>query len=184
MWVDASEDAYADFAMSDEYQVVYGDLVNSLMQVRKDMTFIAEQQYQLMHIPTRSEIDTMQHRQQEIRRDNRRLAHELASLRAEVEKLRKATASSAMPGSAQKPAAPRKSPAQDSLPIAETEDDLTEIKGVGPKMAEKLYEQGIKSFAQLAKLNKAFAQQLDEAVKAQGRILRDDWIGQAKKLRG
>jgi hypothetical protein len=24
MWVDASEEAYAEFAMSDEYQVVYG----------------------------------------------------------------------------------------------------------------------------------------------------------------
>jgi NADH-quinone oxidoreductase subunit E len=51
-------------------------------------------------------------------------------------------------------------------------------------MAEKLYEQGIKNFAQLAKMNKKFAEQLDETLKTQGRILRDDWIGQAKKLRG
>lgn len=184
MWIDASEEAYASFAMSDEYQVVYGDLVNSLMQVRKDMNEIAEHQYQLMNIPTRSEIDTMQHRQQEIRRDNRRLAHELAMLRAEVENLRKATAS--------KPAATKttsassrkaKSPTQDRLPIEGAEDDLTAIKGVGPKMAEKLYEQGIKNFTQLASMNKQFAQQLDETLRTQGRILRDDWIGQAKKLR-
>jgi predicted flap endonuclease-1-like 5' DNA nuclease len=67
--------------------------------------------------------------------------------------------------------------------MSNPDDDLTAIKGVGPKMAEKLYEQGIRNFAQLAKMNKAFATQLDEAVKAQGRILRDDWIGQAKKLR-
>ena len=33
-------------------------------------------------------------------------------------------------------------------------------------------------------MNKKFAEQLDETLKAQGRILRDDWIGQAKKLRG
>jgi class III poly(R)-hydroxyalkanoic acid synthase PhaE subunit len=182
MWVDASEEAYAVFAMSDEYQVVYGDLVNALMQVRKDMNLIAEQQYQLMNIPTRSEIDTMQHRQQEIRRDNRRLAHELASLRKEVEALKKSP-KPATP-SKPKPKAAAKAPAQDSLPIAESEDDLTEIKGVGPKMAEKLYEQGIKSFNQIAKMNKKFAEQLDETLKAQGRILRDDWIGQAKKLRG
>ena len=181
MWVDASEEAYAGFAMSDEYQVVYGDLVNSLMLVRKDMNDLAEHQYQLMNIPTRSEIDTMQHRQQEIRRDNRRLEHEISALRAEVEKLGKAKSSA---GSARaKTKAP--APAQDSLPIDDdVEDDLTVIKGVGPKMAEKLYGQGIKNYAQLAKMNTTFAEQLDEKLKAQGRILRDDWIGQAKKLLG
>lgn len=69
MWVDASEEAYGEFVMSDEYQVVYGDLVNSLMRVRKDMNDLAEQHYQLMNIPTRSEIDTVQRRQQEQRRE-------------------------------------------------------------------------------------------------------------------
>jgi predicted flap endonuclease-1-like 5' DNA nuclease len=128
-----------------------------------------------MNIPTRSEINTMQHRQQENRRENRHLRREIAELRAEVEKL-----------AAAKPAASRsrrKAPAQESLPIDDVEDDLTEIKGIGPKMAEKLYEQGIKNFSNLAALNKKFAEELDEALKTQGRILRDDWIGQAKKLR-
>jgi len=175
MWVDASEDAYADFAMSDEYQVVYGDLVNALMQVRQDINQLAEQQYHLMNIPTRSEIDTMQHRQQENRRESRHLRREIAELRAQIEQLSKgrsvATRGRSKAGS----------PTQDSLPI---EDDLTEIRGVGPRMAEKLYEQGIKNFAQLAEMNNRFAEELDEALKAQGRILRDDWIGQAKKLLG
>jgi predicted flap endonuclease-1-like 5' DNA nuclease len=184
MWVDASEEAYAEFAMSDEYQVVYGDLVNALMRVRKDLNTIAEQQYHLMNIPTRSEIDTMQHRQQEMRRDNRHLAHELQSLRAELEELRKSSKQAGTSGSGGRSTARRTAAsAQDSLPMSNPDDDLTAIKGVGPKMAEKLYEQGIRNFAQLAKMNKAFATQLDEAVKAQGRILRDDWIGQAKKLR-
>jgi class III poly(R)-hydroxyalkanoic acid synthase PhaE subunit len=176
MWVDASEDAYGDFATSDEYQVVYGDLVNALMQVRKDMNELAEQHYVLMNIPTRSEINTMQHRQQENRRENRLLRRELAELRAQVAEL-----------STVKPAASRSrrgSPAQESLPIDDVEDDLTAIKGIGPKMAEKLYEQGIKNFSNLATINKKFAEELDEALKTQGRILRDDWIGQAKKLLG
>ena len=33
-------------------------------------------------------------------------------------------------------------------------------------------------------MNTQFAEQLDEVLKSQGRILREDWIGQAKKLRG
>lgn len=40
---------------------------------------------------------------------------------------------------------------------------------------------GIRNFAQLAAMNTKFAEQLDEALKAQGRILRDDWIGQGKE---
>jgi class III poly(R)-hydroxyalkanoic acid synthase PhaE subunit len=181
MWVDSSESIYAEFAMSDEYQVVYGDLVNALMRVRKDLNEIAEQQYQLMNIPTRSEIETMQHRQQEIRRENRRLAHELERLRAELEAVKKAGQPAPSASSTRRRAA---SPAQDSLPIDDTPDDLTAIRGIGPKMAEKLYEQGIRSFAQLAKMNRRFAEDLDESLRAQGRILRDDWIGQAKKLKG
>lgn len=175
MWVDASEAVYAEFAMSDEYQVVYGDLVNALMKVRKDMNELGEHQYQLMNIPTRSEIDTMQRRQQENRRESRQLKHELASLRSKLESLGGGAAGRTLRGSA---------PAQESLPIGDGEDDLTEIKGIGPKMMEKLYAEGIRNFTQLAKMNATFAEQLDETLKTQGRILRDDWIGQAKKLRG
>jgi class III poly(R)-hydroxyalkanoic acid synthase PhaE subunit len=180
MWVDASEQVYAKFAMSDEYQVVYGDMINALMQVRKDMNELTEHQYELMNIPTRSEIDTMQHRQQENRRESRQLKHELAQLRAQLDKL----GSGVAPATKAKIRARRDEPAQDSLPIDDVEDDLTEIKGIGPKMMEKLYAEGIKNFAQLAKMNARFAEQLDETLKTQGRILRDDWIGQAKKLRG
>ncbi len=176
LWVDASEEAYGDFATSDQYQVVYGDLINALMLVRRDLNVLAEQHYQLMNIPTRSEINTMQHRQQENRRENRQLRREIAELRAQVEKL-------AAGGSASSRGR-RRSPAQESLPIGDVEDDLTAIKGIGPKMAEKLYEQGIKNFANLASINAKFAEELDEALKTQGRILRDDWIGQAKKLLG
>jgi class III poly(R)-hydroxyalkanoic acid synthase PhaE subunit len=179
MWVDASEEVYAEFAMSDEYQVVYGDLVNALMQVRKDINELTEHQYELMNIPTRSEIDTMQHRQQENRRESRQLKHELAQLRAQLEKLGGAGASGAARTRARSSA-----PAQDSLPIGDAADDLTEIKGIGPKMMEKLYAEGIKNFNQLAKMNAQFAEQLDETLNTQGRILRDDWIGQAKKLLG
>ena len=176
MWIDASEDAYAEFAMGDEYQVVYGDLVNALMQVRKDLNVLAEQHYELMNIPTRSEIDTMQHRQQQNRREVRHLRREIAALRAQVERMGDAGATGGR--------GRRAAPAQDRLPIEDVVDDLTTIKGIGPKMAEKLYEQGIKNFANLAAMNVKFAEELDETLKTQGRILRDDWIGQAKKLLG
>ncbi|MCP5299691.1 MAG: class III poly(R)-hydroxyalkanoic acid synthase subunit PhaE [Chromatiaceae bacterium] len=175
MWVDASEEAYAEFAMSDEYQVVYGDLVNALMLVRRDMNELSEQHYRLLNIPTRSEIDTMQHRQQENRRETRMLRREIAELRAQLDK-------QSRPAPAAR-AARAKQPERAGT-TDEVDQDLTQIKGIGPKMMEKLYEQGIRNFRQLASMNTQFAEQLDEVLKSQGRILREDWIGQAKKLRG
>jgi class III poly(R)-hydroxyalkanoic acid synthase PhaE subunit len=177
MWIDASEDAYARFAMSDEYQVVYGDLVNGLMRVRQDMNDMAEQQYRLMNLPTRSEIDTMQHRQQENRRESRHLRREIEELRRQLERLSRRA--DEKPAAAARPA-----PAQAELPMDAAEDDLTAIKGIGPKMMEKLYAQGIRNFSSLAQMNRKLAEELDETLKTQGRILRDDWIGQAKKLLG
>jgi class III poly(R)-hydroxyalkanoic acid synthase PhaE subunit len=181
MWVDASEDVYGEFAMSDEYQIVYGDLVNALMRVRQDMNQLAEQQYQLLNIPTRSEIDTMQHRQQQLRRENRHLRHEFEALRASLAQ----AAPAVRPTQARpKAKAATASPKQDELPIDDVAQDLTAIKGIGPKMMEKLYQQGINNFAKLAEINTKLAEELDETLKARGGILRDDWIGQAKKLRG
>lgn len=180
MWVDASEEAYAGFAMSDEYQVVYADLVNTLMRVRQDMNDLAEQQYRLMNIPTRSEIDTMQRRQQENRRESRQLRREIEALRRQLDRRDAATKAPSAPAAARA----AKAPAQNPLPIESSEDDLTMIKGIGPKMMEKLYAQGIRNFAALAQMNRKFAEELDDTLKTQGRILRDDWIGQAKKLLG
>ena len=110
----------------------------------------------------------------------RQLRHEIALLREQVEKL------STQPSAASSLAARSraKAPAQKRLPIDDVEDDLTAIRGIGPKMMEKLYAQGIKNFARLAQINKKFAEELDETLNAQGRLLRDDWVGQARKLRG
>lgn len=62
-------------------------------------------------------------------------------------------------------------------------DDLTQIKGVGPKLAEKLQARGITSFAQIAGWSEADIAALDEdMLSLKGRIERDDWVGQAKVL--
>jgi predicted flap endonuclease-1-like 5' DNA nuclease len=59
----------------------------------------------------------------------------------------------------------------------ETPDDFVVLRGVGPAFAERLHQAGIRTFAQLARL-------APEDVAAScgipvGRVLRDDWIGQA-----
>ena len=62
-------------------------------------------------------------------------------------------------------------------------DDLTKIVGIGPALAKKLNGVGIVSYAQIAALSDADITQLEKSIiKFTGRIKRDDWVGQAKKL--
>lgn len=62
-------------------------------------------------------------------------------------------------------------------------DDLTRLKGVGPKLAARLNELGITRFAQLAALDEASARALDVQLGSfQGRMTRDRWTEQARFL--
>ena len=60
-------------------------------------------------------------------------------------------------------------------------DDLQEIKGIGEFIEKKINALGIFTFKQISKLNKDDVQLITEAIKFfPGRIIRDDWVGQAK----
>lgn len=65
---------------------------------------------------------------------------------------------------------------------ASIKDDLTLINGVGPKLQEKMYEEGITLFEQIAAWKAADIQEFDEKLSFKGRIERDEWIEQAKSL--
>lgn len=62
-------------------------------------------------------------------------------------------------------------------------DDLTLIKGVGPKLAISLNEMGIYTFKQLSGLSEKDLQWVDDNLTAfKGRAFRDNWVDQAKSL--
>ena len=62
-------------------------------------------------------------------------------------------------------------------------DDLTRIKGIGPKVARLLGDLGIVSFAQIAAWDDAEVERIDARLGAfSGRITRDDWRTQARLL--
>ena len=61
-------------------------------------------------------------------------------------------------------------------------DDLTLIKGIGPVNARKLKEHGVTSFAQIGAWKKADVVAAEAFLEFDGRIAREDWVGQAKRL--
>jgi len=61
-------------------------------------------------------------------------------------------------------------------------DDLTAVKGIGPKIAEKLEAFGIVNFSQIANWTEADIQQIDTALSLGERIVRQNWVAQAAIL--
>jgi len=77
-------------------------------------------------------------------------------------------------------AEPRRPPA---LPAADgSADDLKMISGIGPKLEQTLNDLGIYHFRQIAALQPAEIAWLDTHLTFRGRIEREDWVGQARKL--
>ncbi len=84
---------------------------------------------------------------------------------------------------AKKPASRKATPKKAETPAAAEEgDDLTKLSGVGPVLAKKLKEAGVTSFAQIAAWTPEDVAAMDEKLSFKGRIEREGWIEQAKKL--
>ncbi len=63
------------------------------------------------------------------------------------------------------------------------EDDLTRIKGVGPKLSVRLKELGVISYQQIAEWTDADIDRIDSQLgRFEGRIRRDSWVEQARML--
>lgn len=61
-------------------------------------------------------------------------------------------------------------------------DDLTRLSGVGPKLAAALAERGVTRFAELAAWSEEEALAFDEALSLKGRVMRDEWVAQARRI--
>ncbi|MCE5233454.1 MAG: class III poly(R)-hydroxyalkanoic acid synthase subunit PhaE [Mizugakiibacter sp.] len=118
LWVDAAEEAYAEVALSPEFGEVYGALVDAQMRVRALLQDQVEGLARQFGMPTRSEVNAIGQRLQEVRRELRArsgdaLAAEVATLRAEVAELRALLGGAP---AARKPAAARKTHAAQAAP--------------------------------------------------------------------
>lgn len=79
--------------------------------------------------------------------------------------------------------APKSASSPAPAPASVARDDLTTIKGVGPKLVALLAEQGITSLAQIAAWSESDIAEIDAKLgRFKGRIARDQWVEQAKLL--
>ncbi|UVC11227.1 hypothetical protein IHQ71_11990 [Rhizobium sp. TH2] len=82
-----------------------------------------------------------------------------------------------------KPVAPKVAAAKAEMASA-SGDDLKKIPGIGPRLEKVLNDRGIARFGDIAGLSKAALKKLDGELGLEGRVMRDDWAGQAKALSG
>ncbi len=61
-------------------------------------------------------------------------------------------------------------------------DDLKRISGISPKLEQQLNDKGVFHFWQMADFDATAIAALDKELRLRGRISRDDWVTQAKKL--
>jgi large subunit ribosomal protein L21 len=87
---------------------------------------------------------------------------------------------------AKKAAAPKKAAkaeAKAEAPAAAAgADDLKQLSGVGPALEKKLHAAGVTTFAQIAAWGADDIAAMDEKLSFKGRIEREGWVEQAKKL--
>lgn len=95
----------------------------------------------------------------------------------------------AAPAAVKSEAAPAPEPARERepapapAPAPAAGDDLTRIKGLGPKLAVLLGELGFTTYAQIAAWDAADVARVDDQLgRFKGRITRDQWVEQAKLL--
>ena len=94
----------------------------------------------------------------------------------------KPAAKKAAPKKAEAKAEAPKKAAAKKAPAKAAGDDLKKLSGVGPALEKKLHEAGITTFEQIAAWTEADVAAIDEKLSFKGRIEREGWVEQARKL--
>lgn len=103
LWVECGETAYSEFVNSEEYVNTHARLINSLMTWKQHEQKMVDDILNMFNMPTRKEMDTINLRMHQMRREVKalqkepnqsaviaELQHEIKVLRAELETVKKA----------------------------------------------------------------------------------------------
>jgi predicted flap endonuclease-1-like 5' DNA nuclease len=142
--------------------------------------------------PLAGKIESLEQRVSRIPRpekvDVKPIANRLQSVETELARLGKRLsrpqAQSATPREREPSAKKRAEPRILSAALYGKKDNLRLISGVGPKLENLLNKNGVYYFWQVASWSRSDIKMVDERLDSfKGRILRDDWVRQAKELK-
>jgi predicted flap endonuclease-1-like 5' DNA nuclease len=110
-------------------------------------------------------------------------AREASGPQGSSERLATAAAFAPAAVGAPPPAEPVQGAPPPPLPSPEgAPDDLKQISGIGPGIEKTLHGLGIYHFRQIAQFTPDNVAWIDQRLRFKGRIEREDWIGQARRL--
>ena len=83
-WVDVCEEIYDEYAMTEEYTKLYGEVVNALMAFRQKLSEVMDDAFAQLNLPTRRELDTLHALAHRLRRENIQVRKEMEELENRV----------------------------------------------------------------------------------------------------
>lgn len=103
VWVDVSEDTYAQFAASERYQILYGELVNAFLLLKQGMNEHLDHEFKAFGLPVRADYEATIKKQYELKRENHALRRQLRELDQRLKRIEQAmhTQTTAMQEAAQ-----------------------------------------------------------------------------------
>jgi len=67
MWIDANEEVFASYVADEDYSILYGELVNSLVNFKKQSNELSDDILKALNIPTAAGVNTVTMRQHQIK---------------------------------------------------------------------------------------------------------------------
>jgi len=171
LWIDAAEEAWAEAALSEEYQQQYAALTNALMRVRQGLQQEVERLGALLGLPGRSEVDAVHRKVAELERSVRELrrgaglARNAAAVPGATPRAPRKEKAAAAPAGAGRPAARKAAPRKATATGAKAGGDARARSAQAPKAAAKASAKATRS-ARPAAPKKAAAAKSAAAPKA------------------
>ncbi len=90
LWVDISEEGYAQFAASDQYQTLYGELVNAFLLLKQGMNEHLDSEFKAFGLPVRADYEAAIKKQYELKRENNVLRQQVRDLDQRLKRIEQA----------------------------------------------------------------------------------------------
>lgn len=114
-WVDAFEEIYGEYIMSEEYAQLHARLGNALVAVKRQGSLIVDEVLEGMNMPTRRELNSLHQRVHELQRRNHALRDDIDSINERLAAVERPDAVADSSATAE-PAEPQPQPAPTSRP--------------------------------------------------------------------